>query len=248
MTLTQNTNVMHVFHDFSVLRHRLCSNIVSVVLYDENPEQVLNWLHQRPLSNLHPIINGVCYWFNRHGRHPLSYALDGIAEPSDAEQQRQESVVRALLEAKANVCVQSPWATLRGTTKDQLTPMHEAVRPGLLRLLVEAKSDVNALSSLGWTPLMHHSYHGRWSSVDYLLECGADVHREAPDGEHAVGIMDNINQIGWTDIRARLLLRWRAQLQSCLWVACVFERDQLLLTKDVLSIIIGWIVPSSLTQ
>lgn len=64
------------------------------------------------------------------------------------------------------------------------TALHLATRQhyggGLMRFLLDKGANINAKNDWGWTPLMTASESGYHSSVQFLIENGADLNVESP--------------------------------------------------------------------
>jgi ankyrin repeat protein len=60
--------------------------------------------------------------------------------------------------------------------------------PDVVRALVDAGADVDAIDNLGWTPLLYAAQYGHAGAVRALLEGGADVHACSGNGETALAL------------------------------------------------------------
>lgn len=137
---------------------------------------------------------------------PESVKVD--ARVADAAGQRDLSAVRTLLKQGADVngaqgdgmtalhwaaeydeieltqvLVAAGAAPAAGTRIGHYTPLHVAAKAGsarVIRRLIEAKADVNAVTTTGATPLQFAAASGSRDAIAALLDAGADVNAREP--------------------------------------------------------------------
>jgi uncharacterized protein len=101
---------------------------------------------------------------------------DGMTALHWAAEHGDQELTARLLKAGAN--------TGAGTRIGQHTPLHLAAKTGhasVLRLLVDAKADISALTTTGAAPLHFAAASGSSEAVTILLDAGADVNVREPE-------------------------------------------------------------------
>jgi ankyrin repeat protein len=131
---------------------------------------------------------------------------DGLTALHWAAEHGDQELTARLLKAGANPRV--------GTRIGQHTPLHLAAKGGhhrVLRLLVDAKADVSALTSTGAAPLHFAAASGSRDAVTILLDAGADANVREPQWEQTPLMFAAAS--GRTEVVKVLLARgadWRA--------------------------------------
>ena len=156
----------------------------------------------RPL----PVVGLACLALLLCGTAPIARVLE--SRVADAAMQQDAAAVDALLRQGADVNAAQGdgmtalhWAAEHGdqelaarlldagadpgagTRIGQHRPLHLAAKgghPGVLRLLVDAKADVSALTTTGAAPLHFAAASGSSDAVTILLDAGADVNGREP--------------------------------------------------------------------
>ncbi|MBM3771377.1 MAG: hypothetical protein FJW27_08840 [Acidimicrobiia bacterium] len=104
---------------------------------------------------------------------------NGVTPLMIASRTGSAPIVRALLARGANVDAR--------TVKSQQTPLMWAVgerRVDIVKLLIDAKADVKAASSIAFTPLLFAARNGDIDSAKLLLAAGASPNDAGSDGTH----------------------------------------------------------------
>jgi len=118
------------------------------------------------------------------GANPDSRFPEGVPALYFAVQERRGALVRALVDAGADVDV-SP-ITLPGAT-----PLGVAAQLGdvdIVHLLLDADASVDAAGESGATPLMMAAQYDQADIAKLLLEAGADIDAQRADGQTALAM------------------------------------------------------------
>jgi ankyrin repeat protein len=66
----------------------------------------------------------------------------------------------------------------------------------MVRLMIKAGAEVNAIDSHGWTPLFFAATSGSEDAVRVLLDAGADTTWKLPDGRCAADLANFGGELG----------------------------------------------------
>ena len=111
--------------------------------------------------------------------------------------------------AKVEDLMHNPKVDLSGTDEAGNTPLHVAAaedHPDIVRALIAAGANVNALDAGGRTPLHRANTRGRPALVDQLIEAGVDVNHIANNGDNALHGAAALGKVGWWISMSRVLL------------------------------------------
>jgi hypothetical protein len=139
------------------------------------------------------------YWAARHGNVPavracLESGMD-VDKVLNGDKQTalhiagcfgRAAVVKALIEAGADVNRPASPRTNGGNLLHNVTPVYSAAEKGhthVVMELIKAGADVNRANSEGATPLFIAAQNGHESCVALLIQAGADVRKARKDGK-----------------------------------------------------------------